>query len=290
MMFGDHAPSIAVIEFATGSPFGIQLTGDRLPFFDPYGWDPEKGFDDALQALGWSCDVSKGGPVDEALQRLQVALGNGPVWIGPVEMGHLRHQPGMTGPIGADHYVVVLEIAGGRVLMHDPQGYPYASLPVADFMEAWKAETLDYGEPFSMRTGFKRLKEFSEEETILATIPAAIRWLSMDGDHDVRPGSLGNGEAVEALARLIETGCDEELRGHLIHFAVRVGARRAADAATCLKRIGYVEAAEIAGEQAQFIGSLQHLLTMREDAAAAIALRRLAPTYERLLLSLKNAS
>lgn len=27
MMFGQHAPSTAVIEFATGSPFGMQLVG-----------------------------------------------------------------------------------------------------------------------------------------------------------------------------------------------------------------------------------------------------------------------
>ena len=35
MMFGAHAPSTAVIEFATGSPFGMQLIGGTLPFFDP---------------------------------------------------------------------------------------------------------------------------------------------------------------------------------------------------------------------------------------------------------------
>ena len=289
MMFGEHAPSTAVIEFATGSPFGMQLVGGNQPFFDPYGWDPEKGFDDALRALGWTSKATKGRSSEEALRNLDLALRDGPVWVGPVEMGHLRHQPGMTGPIGADHYVVVLEVAEGRVLMHDPQGYPYASLPVADFMEAWKAETLEYGEPFTMRTGFKRLREFSEEETIRASIPAGIRWLSMDGDYELPPGSLGNGKAAEALARLIEAGCEEELRGHLIHFAIRVGARRAADAATCLRRVGHDAAAEIAGEQAQLIGTLQHSLTMREDVAGAAALRRLAPTYEGLLSALRKA-
>lgn len=42
MMFGDAAPSVAVIEFATSSPFGMQLIGGKLPLFDPYGWDPNK--------------------------------------------------------------------------------------------------------------------------------------------------------------------------------------------------------------------------------------------------------
>ena len=115
----------AVIEFATGSPFGMQLIGGTLPIFDPYGWDPEAGFDGALAALGWISEVTTGGDADAALARLKAALNVGPVWIGPVEMGHLRHQPRMRGPIEADHYVVVPAIDDENVLMHDPQGYPY---------------------------------------------------------------------------------------------------------------------------------------------------------------------
>ena len=53
MMFGEHAPSTAVIEFATGSPFGMQMLGGALPLFDPHGWNPDAGFDGALAALGW---------------------------------------------------------------------------------------------------------------------------------------------------------------------------------------------------------------------------------------------
>lgn len=40
MRFGADAPSTAVIEFATGSPFGMQLIGGQRPFFDPYGCAP----------------------------------------------------------------------------------------------------------------------------------------------------------------------------------------------------------------------------------------------------------
>lgn len=110
----------------------------------------------------------------------------------------------------------------------------------------------------------------------------------MSGDHAMPAGSLGNGDAAEGLAALIENGCDAELRGHLIHFAVRVGARRAADAATCLARAGYIEASEIAAEQARLIGSAQHPLVIGDDAAAAAMLRALAPTYDRLLSALRN--
>ena len=179
MMFGNAAPSVAVIEFATSSPFGMQLIGGKLPLFDPYGWDPEQGFDDTLDALGWASDLSGRGTADDALARLKAALVNGPAWVGPLEMGHLHHQPGVRGPIEADHYVVMLEVDGERVLMHDPQGYPYATLPLADFMTAWAAKTLSYGTPYAMRTAFRRVAERSELEMIEASLPAAKRWLAM---------------------------------------------------------------------------------------------------------------
>ncbi|TIM37849.1 hypothetical protein [Mesorhizobium sp.] len=288
MMFGADAPPTAVIEIATGSPFGMQLIGGTLPFFDPYGWTPEAGFDPALTALGWRSSVVRGSNATDALARLRVSLADGPVWIGPIEMGHLSHQPGKTGPIGADHYVVVIDVVDDRVLMHDPQGYPYTSLPLTDFIAAWRAETIDYGTPYTMRTGFSQFAKVSDVEAIKASIPTAIQWLSMCGDHNMPAGSLGNGEAAEGLAALIENGCDEELRGHLIHFAIRVGARRVADAATCLARAGYIEPARIAAEQARLIGSTQHPLVIGDDAAAATALRTLAPTYDRLQSALQN--
>jgi hypothetical protein len=288
MMLGRRAPSTAVIEFATGSPFGMQLVGGTLPFFDPYGWTPEAGFDDALAAMGWTSDVERGRDADDALSRLHAALAAGPVWIGPVEMGHLSHQPNMTGPIGADHYVVVLEVADGRVLMHDPQGYPYATLPLAEFMAAWRAETVGYGSPFTLRRNFRQIAEVAEEEVIRAALPAAIRWLSMREAPRMPEGSCGNGKAAENLADRLEAGCDDDLRGHLIHFAVRVGARRADDAATCLARIGFDEPARLMARQACLIGSLQHPLVAGDDAGAAAILRSLAPVYGELLAALEG--
>ncbi|MCR4519974.1 MULTISPECIES: hypothetical protein [Bosea] len=287
MMFGEASLSPAVIEFATGSPFGMQLHGGAMPFFDPYGWTPEAGFEDALAAMGWSSAVMRGGSEAEALSRLVDALAAGPVWAGPLEMGHLRHQPGMHGAIGADHYVVGLALRDGMIEMHDPQGYPHATLPLADFMAAWRGETVDYGEPYTMRTGFQRVETVPEDEAIRRALSAGIRWLAMDRDMQPQAGTLGNEAAALALAERVAAGCDDDLRGHLIHFAVRVGARRAADAARCLTRIGLDEAAGIMGRQAQLIGALQHPLVARDDATAAAHLRALAPTYRELLAVLE---
>ena len=52
MLISQQAPSTAVIEVTTGGPFGMQLIGGTLVFFDAYGWNPEMGFDQALSAIG----------------------------------------------------------------------------------------------------------------------------------------------------------------------------------------------------------------------------------------------
>jgi hypothetical protein len=282
MMFGDLAPSVPVIEFATCSSFGMQLIGGRLPFFDPYGWTPELGFDHALDIMGWTSTVTTGGDAQEAIARLRNAVAAGPAWVGPVEMGHLRYQPGMTGPVGADHYVIVLDVQDDSVILHDPEGYPYSSLPLEHFLAAWRAESLSYGSPFTMRTGFRQLRDVPELEIVRAAIPSSMAWLSMRGSFDMPSGSSGNAEAAGQLADLIADGCDTDLRDHLIQFAIRVGARRRSDAATCMLRAGLHQAAGVFDRQARLIGALQYPMVTGDTATAARILRRLAPTHPEL--------
>jgi len=286
MLLGEQAPSTAVIEVATGGPFGMQLIGGTLMFFDAYGWNPEMGFDLALSAIGWTSTVSKGGDADEAFARLAAAATKGPVWVGPVEMGHLHHQPEMTGPIGADHFVVVLDVNDDRVLVHDPHGYPYAEVPIDDFMTAWRAETVSYGDPYTMRTDFLKIADVTDADAIRSIIPTAIERLSMHTDLEMPAGSLGNGEAAERTAQMIEAGAGDGLREHLIYFAIRVGARRLSDTADCLLLAGYTKAAEIAATQARLVGSMQHPMVTGNFLPAAAALRELAPTYDRLRAAL----
>ena len=207
---------------------------------------------------------------------------------GPLEMGHLRHQPEMTGPIGADHYVVVLDVDDERVLVHDPQGYPYACVPVGDFLTAWLAETVNYGEPYTMRTGFAKVADVADADAIRSIIPTAIERLSMRAEVDMPPGSLGNGEAAERVAEMIEAGADGGLREHLIYFAIRAGARMLSDTADCLLLAGFPRAADIAARQARLVGSMQYPMVVRDFPRAAAALRELAPTYDQLRAALAS--
>ena len=203
-------------------------------------------------------------------------------------MGLLLHQPGTPNGDGGDHFVAVLAVDGdGTVLFHDPHGHPYATLPIADFLAAWEAKSVAYIDtPYVMRTGFVRQRAVTAEEALRQSLPDAARWLSGREDLPVPAGTLGGAAGLEALAAMADGGLDDGTRGFLAWFAIRVGARRLDDAARCLASLGRDEAAAIAAGQARLVGSLQHPLVRGEDGVVADALRRLAPGYERLRMSI----
>ncbi|WP_433257504.1 hypothetical protein ACQPYK_20665 [Streptosporangium sp. CA-135522] len=287
MVLGGEAPPTAVIEVLTGSPYGMQLIGGSLPLFDSFGWDPEVGLDTAIGLLGWECERVDGGTAAAALDRLRRACQDGPVLAGPLELGLLSYQPGAGKAVGADHYLVVLEVDGDTVLVHDPQGYPYATLPVDAFAEARRGELIPYLErPFRMRHRFTRRKQVSPEEALRRSLPAGLAWLAGRTDVEVPSGTLGQAEAAERTAELVEEGLDPEIRMLWQAFAVRVGARRLNDLAACLASLGLDTGAAVAAEQARIVGGLQAPLVAGDDMALAAGLRRLAPTYERLRTAL----
>ncbi|GAA3473249.1 hypothetical protein [Nonomuraea roseola] len=287
MMLGAEAPAPSVIEVLTGSPYGMQLIGGRLPLFDPFGWDPEQGLDAAIELLGWSCERGDGGSAAEALDRLRRACQEGPVLAGPLEMGLLAHQPGSGRAVGADHYVVVLAVDGDTVLLHDPQGYPYATVPTGVFAESWCGELVDYLErPYAMRSGFVRRERVSQAEALRRSLPAGVAWLGGRTDKRVPPGTLGQAAAAERTAELMAEGLDPEVRQLWQAFAVRVGARRLNDLAVCLASMGLGEGAVVAAGQARIVGGLQRPVVAGDDAALMAGLRELAPTYERLRAAL----
>ncbi|MCB5167015.1 hypothetical protein LG634_19500 [Streptomyces bambusae] len=290
MMLGEEAPSTAVIETLTGSPFGAQLLGGSLPLFDPYGWDPELGLDAAIALLGWSCERTDGGTPAEALERLRTACSRGPVLVGPVDMGLLLYQPGTPDDGGGDHYVVVLAADEDGVELHDPHGHPYATLPTQAFLSAWEAKAIGYIDaPFVMRADFVREHPTTPADALRRSLPAAERWLAGRDDLPVPPGTLGGAAAVEALADMVAHGLPPHVRTLLTAFGVRVGARRLNDAATCLHELGLSHAASLAQGQARILGGLQYPLLHGDDQAAAAQLRRLAPTYAQLHAALAAA-
>lgn len=219
----------------------------------------------------------------DAISRLREASKAGPVLVGPVEFGLLRYLPGMGTPVGSDHFVVVIGVDDDTVTLHDPHGHPYATSPLDAFVAAWRAETVPYpSTPFTMRAGFHRVRDVDIATALRRSLPDAVRWLDASAREPGAAGQPGAGYAVERLADLVVAGLDERTHGHLVHFAVRVGTRRLADASAWLGTIGRDSAAEIADRQARLLGTVQYDLVTGDHLAAAAALRRLAPTYARL--------
>jgi hypothetical protein len=283
MMLGHHAPSPSVIEVLTGSPFGFELLAGHLPLFDPYGWDPDQGLDAAIDLLGWTCLREGAEDENEAIGKLRDAVKAGPALVGPVEMGLLHNHPGFNEPIGADHFLLALDVDEERVRYHDPHGFPYATLPVAGFLAAWRADTIGYKATcYTIRSSFQRVRQVPEESALLACLPNAAAWLRQRRDVEVPPGTIGGQNATDRLAGMILAGLEPGIHGHLVNFAIRVGARRLTDAATALARVGLHEAADVADRQARLVGSLQYELVAGSAGRAAETVRTLGPTYATL--------
>ncbi|KAG8406179.1 hypothetical protein J3458_016157 [Metarhizium acridum] len=126
---GPEAPSTASLNSPRAAPLAWRSSAKTSSFFDPFGWDPMHSFDDMLSAAGWTSKLTIGKDADDALACLKRELRQGPVFVGPVEMGYLRYQPGNKGPIGADHYVVVLGIDGDRLDLHESPRLPVCVHP-----------------------------------------------------------------------------------------------------------------------------------------------------------------
>ncbi|MEU5155836.1 hypothetical protein [Glycomyces sp. NPDC021274] len=282
MVLGPDSPGPGVLEVLTGSPFGMQLLDGTTPFFDPAGWEGDIALDAACTAWGFACLRESGGTPEDAAGRLRAAGPGEPLLVGPVEMGLLTHAPGRGTPWEADHYVVVLGVEDDLVRFHDPAGYPFATLPVEQFVAAWRTDTLPYGTSFTSRRAFMRIRETTAAQAVREAIPTAISWLRGDHDHPVSAGTLANREAAERLADLCEDGMPDKMRSQLVDFAVAVGTRRLADAGACLAAAGADEASAITARQARLVGGLQYDLTAGRTGAAAESLRALAPTYGEL--------
>lgn len=277
MVLGADAPSPSVIEVLTGSPFGMSMADPRQPFFDPDGWTPSIGLDAAIGLLGRTCTTVAGEPAVDRLLRQDLAA---PLLVGPVSMEHLAHLPDADHLVGADHFLVVLGADDDSVRFHDPQGFPFATLPLEKFLDAWRADSIGYPhEPFTMRTEFRQVRDVSTRDALTNSLANASKWLAQGN----------SAAAARQLADEIEKGLSEEPRSHLMHFAIKVGAHRLVDAATQLDRAGHPGVAEVLGRQATIVGALQYPVVVDDRPRAATLLRALADTYPELTEALSNS-
>lgn len=282
-VLGGEAPTPGIVETLTSSAFGFQLLAGRLPLFDPYGWNPDHGLDQALRLLGYSWRRVTSDSATQALTALRDRVREGPVLIGPVDMGLLAHQPGSDRATGADHFVVALDVTPSDVVFHDPQGHPWARLPHDLFCEAWRAEDIGYAKGrYAMRVALERQQPVGVAHALSASLAEAAQWLS-GRELPVPPGTLGGAEGLHRLADQVGDRSELGVLDMLSRFSIPIGARRRADAAACMSLIGAHGVARVLHRSARELGGLQYPARIHDTHAVSAGLRRLADMHHELV-------
>ena len=153
-----------------GNGASIVKEDDRHPlvFFD--NGMPDLSISHSLKILGFDYEDSylKDGvevDLEEIKRKLETFLSNGPVVLGPLDMGHLTYNPNHTILYGVDHFVTVYDIDDQYLYLHDPAGFACMEVAFNDLLEAWKAEAIDYKRgAYSMWGNFRKVKSPSQTE------------------------------------------------------------------------------------------------------------------------------
>lgn len=237
-------------------------------FFSSKFNSPDQGISLALRNLGFQFDefyLNEDPPKQEfVLSKLSDFLKNGPVIAGPLDMGKLTYIPYAKDLKGVDHYITVYEI-DNYIHAHDPAGYPHIQIDVNDFLDAWKAEKINYRRgSFSMWGNIRKVAEPSLYETYLATNEAIKHFLSLEQKSE--GSGLTGGKAIEKLAQLLlEVKLSPVQKGNLAYFSFPLSARRCNDYARFFEPYD-ADRSKIKYEQAKCFGKSQmYLMKQRWD-------------------------
>lgn len=264
--------------------FDEPASDGALIFFSNYA--PDLGVSLALTTLGYAFDRSHC-RLDEdpdgvaSLERLRACLRHGPVIAGPLDMGHLVYIPGHERASGADHYVVVHGATDEEVLLHDPAGYPYMAIHHADFLAAWRAEAIGYGQGvYSLWGNLRRERHPGAAEIFAETdrrIAAHLREQQAGG-----AGGAASGPAIirDLAARARREGIPASRWGHFAYFALPLGAIRCTDFAEFYGPHD-PERAALKTDQARAFGAAHVALMRRDWEGLAGALDEVAACDER---------
>ena len=158
----------AIMVMGNGASIVREDDQHPLVFFD--NGMPDLSISHSLKILGFDYEdfyLKDGAEVnlEEIKRKLETFLSNGPVVLGPLDMGHLTYNPNHTILYGVDHFVTVYGIDNQYLYLHDPAGFACMKVTFKDILEAWKAEAIDYKHgAYSMWGNFKRLKTPSQTE------------------------------------------------------------------------------------------------------------------------------
>jgi hypothetical protein len=274
------------------SAISIEMPVGPVPFFS-IGL-PDQGITSALEHLGFAFERSYCSPGDDpdgaiSLAKLRRALASGPVLAGPLDMSRLTYLPNHGRLVGADHFVLLYQIDGENVFLHDPAGFAYTPLPISDFMRAWRGASIQYRPEaypmgaYSMWWNLRRERLPSAEEVFHRTdqqIRQLLCWQEEQGDHRLGVAM------IRALAEQVRTGVPAHMSGQLGNFALPLAARRCADYARFYAQFDQ-ERAQIKEAQGQRFGMACAAFRQQDNERLAAALHGVADCekqFQRLTL------
>ena len=158
----------AIMVMGNGASIVNEDEEHPLVFFD--NGMPDLSISHSLNILGFDYEdfyIKDGAEVDleEVKGKLETFLSNGPVVLGPLDMGHLTYNPNHTILYGVDHFVTVYDIDNQYLYLHDPAGFACMKVTFTDIIEAWKAEAIDYKRgSYSMWGNFRKVKSPSQTQ------------------------------------------------------------------------------------------------------------------------------
>ena len=158
----------AIMVMGNGASIVNEDEEHPLVFFD--NGMPDLSISHSLNILGFDYEdfyIKDGAEVDleEVKGKLETFLSNGPVVLGPLDMGHLTYNPNHTILYGVDHFVTVYALDGQYLYLHDPAGFACMKVTFTDIIEAWKAEAIDYKRgSYSMWGNFRKVKSPSQTQ------------------------------------------------------------------------------------------------------------------------------
>ncbi len=247
----------AIMVMGNGASIVKEDERHPLVFFD--NGMPDLSISHSLKILGFDYEdfyLKNGAEVDleEIKRKLETFLSNGPVVLGPLDMGHLTYNPNHTILYGVDHFVTVYGIDDQYLYLHDPAGFACMKVTFKDILEAWKAEAIDYKRgAYSMWGNFKRLKTPSQTEIYQETAKIIkSRYLN------------GQNGFLKCYAKAVaESGLNTEQKQLHQYFSFKLAAVRSLYLSKFLKDHD-PEGARLKEELASLFGQA-HLSCLKED-------------------------
>ena len=247
----------AIMVMGNGASIVKEDERHPLVFFD--NGMPDLSISHSLKILGFDYEdfyLKNGAEVDleEIKRKLETFLSNGPVVLGPLDMGHLTYNPNHTILYGVDHFVTVYGIDDQYLYLHDPAGFACMKVTFKDILEAWKAEAIDYKRgAYSMWGNFKRLKTPSQTEIYQETAKI-IKSRYLNGQNGV----------LKCYAKAVaESGLNTEQKQLHQYFSFKLAAVRSLYLSKFLKDHD-PEGARLKEELASLFGQA-HLSCLKED-------------------------